>query len=65
MIACDENELDKSMEYYTKALDLNQQLKNEIDINEILENNKNIFDESFKYIYVNNLEDVIENALIV
>jgi ATP-dependent Lon protease len=38
--------------------------QNDIDIKEILENNKDLFDNSFNYIYVNNLNDVVQNTLL-
>ena len=38
--------------------------QNEFDINEILEHNKELFDDSFKFIYINSLCDVIEHTLI-
>jgi len=38
--------------------------QNDIDINEILENNKELFDETFNYVYINNLDDVIKNTLL-
>ena len=39
--------------------------QNEIDIKEILEHNKDLFDNTFNYIYIDNLSDVIENTLVI
>jgi endopeptidase La len=38
--------------------------QNEIDIKEILEFNKDLFDETFSYVYIENLCDVIDNTLV-
>jgi ATP-dependent Lon protease len=39
--------------------------QNEIDIKEILETNKDLFNETFNYVYIETLSDVIENTLVI
>jgi endopeptidase La len=39
--------------------------QNEVDIKEILENNKDLFDETFNYVYIETLPDVIDNTLVM
>lgn len=38
--------------------------QNEVDIKEILETNKDLFDETFNYVYIENLCEVIEHTLV-
>ena len=37
---------------------------NETDMREILENNSDLFDDEFKYVYVDNMHDVVSNTLV-